>query len=201
MAQKINTKSNSASATTSGRPIMGITLIISLLLHVCILLGIQKAFPINWTPKPLRTYHVELLPPAADLSNNKKTPKTEPASTRPQKKAPPEKTEDTISLDTKDKRYISYAKAIKRKLMQHWKYPREAKENLIEGKVLALFVLNRQGLLKDIRILQPSSHDILDGETVRAIRAAAPFPPFPGSVTVTRLNIKANFAYRLTAPR
>jgi protein TonB len=110
-----------------------------------------------------------------------------------------EEAEDTISLDTKDKRYTSYAKAIKTRLMKHWEYPREARENLIEGKVLIVFSLNRQGHLKEIRILQPSGYDILNKEAERAIRSAAPFPSFPGSVTVARLNIKADFAYLLAA--
>ncbi len=199
MAQKTNTKRNRTSDTPRGGLVMGIALVISLLLHMVIFLGIQKAFPLKLITKPLRTYKVELLPPPADTSDNKKAAATEPAGTKPQKKTAPEETEDTISLDTKDKRYISYAKTIKKNLMRHWEYPREARKNMIEGRVLVLFVLNRQGNLKDIKILQHSSHDILDGETARTIRAAAPFPPFPGSVTVTRLNIKANFSYRLTA--
>ncbi len=201
MAQRTNTKSNRVSDTARSGTIMGITLIISLIFHVCVLFGFQKAFPLNWTTKPVRTYKVELLSPPADPLDNKKTQETAPGGTSPQKKAPPEVTEDTISLDTKDKRYISYAKSIKTRLMNQWKYPQDAKEKLIEGKVLALFVLNRQGVLKDIRILESSGYDILDEETVRAIEAAAPFPHFPGSVTVMRLNIKANFAYRLTAAR
>ena len=178
---------------------MRISLIVSLLFHVCILLGIQEAFPINWVIKPLRTYRVELIRPPMEALDDEKTSGADLARIKSQKKTPPEKTEDTISLDTKDERYISYARVIKEKLMRHWTYPRQAWEKLIEGKVLVLFTLNRQGHLREIKLLQPSAYDILNGETTRVIRAAAPFPPFPGAVTVTRLNIKANFAYRLTS--
>ena len=117
------------------------------------------------------------------------------------KTPPDQQAEDTISLDTKDKKYISYAKAVKNRLMQNWEYPKEAWENLIEGEVMVVFSLNRQGDLKDINILSPSNHKILDTETTRTIRSSAPFPPFPGSVTVKKLNIKASFSYRLAAKK
>jgi TonB family protein len=177
------------------------SLFISLLAHLIVLVGLQKAFPIDWVTKPLHTYHVELIRPPIDPLEDDKNAETELSRTKPEKSNLPEETEETISLETKDKRYISYAKIIKSRLMQHWKYPYEAWENLIEGEVLVLFSLDRQGHLKGIRILQPSRSGILDEETTRTIRAASPFPPFPGAVTVKKLNIKANFAYRLTATK
>jgi protein TonB len=119
----------------------------------------------------------------------------------PKEEKPPEKTEDTISLDTKDERYVSYARIIKERLLSRWEYPQAARDNLIEGTCLVLFTLNRQGALQGIRIIEAASHPILDREAERAIQAASPYPPFPGSVTVQRLNIKANFAYRLTAKK
>jgi len=182
------------------RTVMKISLIISLLFHVVVLFSVQKAFPINWL-KPLRTYHVELLRLPVDALYDAEAAGTNLARMKPQEEKPPEKTEDTISLDTKDKRYVSYAKVIKERLMQHWEYPPKARDNLIEGQVLVIFSLDRQGNLQYIKILMPSVHAILDEETQRAIRVSAPFPPFPGSVTVQKLNIKANFAYVLKTRR
>lgn len=201
MGQKTNRKGNSGSRLPGRAAVMRTSLIISLSFHVCVLLVIQKTFPVNWISKPLRTYHVELLREPVDLLDDEEPARTDFTRIRSEHKTSPEQTEDTISLNTKDERYSSYARIIKKKLMRHWTYPREAWENLIEGNVLVLFTLNREGHLKDIRILQPSSSDILDQEAARAIRAAVPFPPFPGSVTVVRLNIKANFAYKLTPRR
>jgi TonB family protein len=180
---------------------MKISLVVSLIIHLSLLLGIQLAFPVNWFPKPLRTYHVELIRPPIDPLNDEETSNADLANVKPDEDKSPEKVEDTISLDTKDKRYVSYAKVIKERLMRYWEYPHAAKENLIEGKVFVLFTLNRQGQLKDVKILSSSSYEILEKETLRTIRTASPFPPFPGSVTVKRLNIKANFSYRLTSRR
>ncbi|MFH1293024.1 MAG: energy transducer TonB, partial [Pseudomonadota bacterium] len=172
-------KKNRAYTLPSGRVIIRISMIVSLLFHVFILIIAQKAFPINWFPEPLRTYHVELLRPPVDPFDDKETADADLAKIKADEKAQPVEAEDTISLDTKDKRYTSYAIAIKARLIKHWEYPREARENLIEGKVLIVFSLNRQGHLKEIRILQPSGYDILNKEAERAIRSAAPFPPFP----------------------
>jgi TonB family protein len=184
------------------RGAMRTSVIISVLFHVCVLFAIQTAFPMSWEKKPLKTYRVELIrPPLDTLKNEDDTGGTDPSKLKPSMKSRLKETEDTISLDTKDKRYSSYANTIKKVLMDHWMYPQEALKNLIEGDVLVLFTLNRQGRLYDIRIIQPSAEDTLDKEVVRAIRSAVPFPPFPDSVAVERLNIKANFAYRLTTPR
>jgi protein TonB len=177
------------------------SMIVSLLFHVCILIAVQNAFPITRLAEPLRTYHVELLRPPIDPLNDEEATGTDLAKVNPEEEIPPEETQDTISLDTKDKKYTSYAKLIKAKLMQHWHYPREAWENLIEGNVFVVFSLNRQGYLKEIKIVRPSNYDILNREAERAIRSASPFPPFPGSVTVARLNINADFAYKLTGQK
>jgi TonB family protein len=199
MDRQIKRRSNSPSKIPDSKAVMKITLIVSLLFHVFLLLGIQKAFPINWFAKPLQTYRVELIRLPADSLEDEGTAGTDLQGIKPHEKLSPGETEDTISLDTKDKRYSSYAKIVKERLMRQLRYPREAQENLIEGKVLVLFTLNSQGRLRDVKILYPSLYGVLDGESVRAIQVAAPFPPFPSSVTVGKLHIKAYFDYRLTS--
>lgn len=151
----------------------------------------------NWITTPLRTYHIELLRPPVDPFDDGETNGTDLAKLNPLNKTGPELSEETISLNTRDKRYSSYAGIIKEQLMRHWSYPQQAWENLIEGKVLVLFSLNRDGHLKGTRILAPSAFEILGDEAIRTIQAAAPFPPFPGSVTVSKLHIRASFVYQL----
>ncbi|MBW2284269.1 MAG: energy transducer TonB [Deltaproteobacteria bacterium] len=180
------------------RAVLKTCLAVSVLLHIAMLLCIQKAFPVSWISRPVQTFEVELLRPPVDPLAGRDEAGTDLAASPPPDRAPPRETEDTISLDTSDKRYSSYAKVIKSHLARYWEYPVAAKENLIEGQVLALFTLNRRGELTAIRILAPSRADILNTETTRTILAAEPFPPFPESVAVAKLNIKANFAYRLT---
>ena len=61
MAPETGTKGNDAPVLVQRGKVMKICLVVSLLIHLSMLLGIQKAFPINWFPEPLRTYHVELI--------------------------------------------------------------------------------------------------------------------------------------------
>ena len=180
---------------------MKISLLVSLCFHAALLMAIQKAFPIHWVPEPLRTFHVELLRPSEDHFRETAPPELDHAKIQQQASEQPEIEPDTISLDTKDKRYSSYAKIIKERLMQHWTYPPDAVENLMEGNVRVLFSMNKEGGLIRVDIIRNSPFDILDNEALRAIRAAAPFPPFPESVRASRLSIKAGFAYRLSAGR
>ena len=183
------------------RKIMWRSLSFSLLIHGIIFFAFQNAFPVYFDLKPLRTFQVELIrPPVEDM-------KTDPLSgtalprLKELSKPKPKNDQDTISLDTTDERYISYAKLIKERIMTEWRYPEEAKNYLVEGSLSVLFSLIREGQLTQIEITRPSGYDILDQEAIRAIRWSSPFPAFPGNITVSRLNIKANFDYRLASKK
>jgi TonB family protein len=195
---------NFQTVLVKGRIVMRSCLFISLVFHLIILLAAQRVIPMDWLFKAPQIYEVALLrlpvdpeiqderveSALADADSGKEAPKTKPGET-----------EHTISLDTKDVRYVSYAKLIKARLMEEWTYPRKAVDNLIEGRVKVLFTLNANGRLIRLQIIDPSGQRYLDNETARAIRAASPFPPFPESMSLTRLHIKANFDYRLTAKK
>jgi TonB family protein len=179
---------------------MRICVLVSLLLHAMLLFTLRNAFSSYWARQDLRTYNVELLRPPIENMDDEEKANADVAKPRQEEKPPPShESQDTISLDTTDKRYVDYARVIKERIMAQWKYPREARENLVEGRLLVLFSLSRQGSMTEIKVTKSSGHEILDHEAARAISSAAPFPPFPEHITVTRLNIKASFDYRLKA--
>lgn len=180
--------------------IMKISLIVSSLFHVILFFALNKALPVHWSWEELRTYQVELIrPPVVDRETEEML---EAHVSRLKEEQPVHPVDqDTISLDTKDKRYISYARLIKEKIMYQWTYPAEAKELLIEGNLKVIFSLNRDGTMIQIKVYKPSGYEVLDKEAIRAIHSAAPFPPFPEHVSASRLNIRANFDYRITAHR
>ena len=176
---------------------MWLSLGLSILIHIGLFVALQDAFPIPWVSEKLRTYQVELLrPPVEGLEK-------EPGASAEieQEGGASAEDQETISLDTEDTRYVSYARAVKESIAKKWKYPPDAKANLIEGRLQILFSLNRTGELVRIQVLTPSGASTLDQEAVRAVRAAAPFPPVPQQVKAARLNIEANFEYRLTAKK
>ncbi|MBN1277345.1 MAG: energy transducer TonB [Deltaproteobacteria bacterium] len=171
----------------------------SLLIHVILILMIQKAFPVNWFESSLRTYHVELLRPPLDHLAARAISGAGLDTITPPEKPEGSKAEETVSLDNEDKRYSSYLKIIKDRLAYNWQYPRFAWENLMEGNVMVMFRLDMQGNLMNIEIQHASGFAVLDDEVARAIRISSPFPPFPDSVTAERLNIVANFTYQIAA--
>jgi len=192
-----------AATDAAGHPtekILRTCLILSLAFHAVMLLALQNAIPTYLAGEDLRIYRVELLRPPIDDLDLAEKPDTdiskpeEPAAS----KTSSEETQETISLDTDDKRYVTYAQAIKERIAGQWKYPQEARKKRLEGRLVALFSLNREGALTRMEITRSSGHEVLDREAERAVQSAAPFPPFPSTITVSRLNINVSFDYTLS---
>ncbi len=181
--------------------IMKISLFVSFLLHVFIFLIFQDAFSLQWDGQEVRTYRVELMRPPLEDTKEDEISEPEIERVKEEPKPPTEDSEATISLETQDERYMPYASILKEMISRHWIYPPDARENLLEGKLLVLFSLGKEGNLIQIKINKDSGYEILDQEAVRAIRTAAPFPSFPEHITVSRLHVNTRFEYRLTAKK
>jgi len=177
--------------------ILRVCLIVSLAFHALMVLSLQSAFPTNFFGEEFRMYRVELLRPPVDHLDLAEKPDTD-ISKPEAPSASSEDTQETISLDTEDKRYVTYAQAIKESIAGQWEYPQEARKKKLEGRLVALFSLNREGALTRMEITRSSGHDVLDREAERAVRSAVPFPPFPSTITVSRLNINVSFDYTLS---
>jgi len=194
----IKTRTDASSHQTER--ILRSCLMVSLAFHGLIVLTLQNAFPTFLAGENLRIYNVELIRPPVEGMDLVEKPDTDISKPEESSASPPspEDSQETISLDTEDKRYVSYAQAIKERIAGQWKYPQEARKKKLEGKLVALFSLNKEGYLTRVEITQSSSHEVLDREAERAIQSAAPFPPFPSTVTVSRLNINVSFDYTLS---
>jgi TonB family protein len=199
MALRMITAATDASVHQKER-ILRTCLILSLAFHAVMVLVLQNAVPTYLAGEELRVYRVELLRPPVDDLDLAERPDTdiakheEPAAA----KTSSDESQETISLDTDDKRYVTYAQAIKERIAGQWKYPQEARKKKLEGRLVALFSLNREGALTRMEITRSSGHEVLDREAERAVQSAAPFPPFPSTITVSRLNINVSFDYTLS---
>jgi TonB family protein len=171
----------------------------SLLLHIILLFYLQNSFTSDWNFEKLRTYQIEIIRPPVDDLDFKNMSSANIEHLKQEKPVDTVNEQDTISLDTKDKRYVTYATIIKQQIMRQWKYPPEAKLYLLEGKLIVLFSLSKNGQMKNIKITSSSGYAILDNEVIRSITTAAPFTTFPESIKVQTLNINAAFDYRLTS--
>jgi TonB family protein len=180
-----------------GKGLMKLSLVVSIAIHLIAFLALKDTFSLGWLKEPVRTYQVELIRLPLDQIEKVEEEAANLEKARERGNPPPVTEEDTISLDTHDKKYVPYAKIIRSRLLQNWDYPATARENLIEGKLLVLFTLTKEGHLAAFQIIESSGARILDDEALRTIRAAAPFPPFPPSLRLAKLHIKARFEYQL----
>ncbi len=101
----------------------------------------------------------------------------------------------TIPLDSREPRFLSYLARLKARIQAEWMYPEEARRVGMGGELHLVFTLNKAGSLVNIRLLESSGFPILDNEALRAVKAAAPFDPFPPQLGDDPWNILATFHY------
>jgi protein TonB len=76
-------------------------------------------------------------------------------------------------------------------------YPEEARRRGLHGDVLLTVVLNLDGSIKSIDVIQSSGEKILDAAAERIVRLAAPFPPAPRTgERVDELNITRTWQFQ-----
>ncbi len=90
-----------------------------------------------------------------------------------------------------------YRNSIKELINSHKIYPRIARRKGIEGVVMVSFVILRNGLLKDIRLITSSDYEILDKAALETINNANPFLPFPDNINKKELWLKLALSFRL----
>jgi len=76
------------------------------------------------------------------------------------------------------------------------KYPEEAKENGIGGRVYLSFVVERDGSLSDIRVLR-SAHQLLDREAIRVVKTMPKWTPGEQNGEPCRVKYTLPFTFKL----
>jgi periplasmic protein TonB len=100
-----------------------------------------------------------------------------------------------IPLNTQDPILAPFTKIIESWIESQWVYPDLAKHYGLHGKVTVEFTVLQNGGIDLLAVVRSSGSNLLDEEAVRAIKAAAPFPPIPRSIAANRLRIIAGFTY------
>ncbi len=103
--------------------------------------------------------------------------------------------EAVVDINTREDKYFSYLLHLKKKIEGVWVYPRVAASNGIGGELTAEFLINKDGSLLEASVLDSSGQQVLDQSAVSAIKAAAPYHPFPESLKAKRLRVRARFIY------
>jgi TonB family protein len=100
-----------------------------------------------------------------------------------------------ISLNTSDPVYVTYFTKIKQLIESHWEYPEVALRYGLQGRLALQFMIGANGQLEQLQLVRSSGSQVLDEEAVRAIKAAAPFPPIPPWIKPNPLFISASMEY------
>jgi protein TonB len=100
-----------------------------------------------------------------------------------------------VSLNTRDPVYVTYFTKIKQLIESHWEYPELALRYGLQGRLSLEFTIGSSGQLERLRVIRSSGSQLLDDEAIRAIKAAAPFPPIPPWIKPNPLSISAAMEY------
>jgi len=103
--------------------------------------------------------------------------------------------EEPISLDTKEAKYVSYFSRIKHQIQRVWTYPSQAAQRGVNGQLTLKFQISRDGNLLSVRLINKSGFEILDIAAIKAVKEAAPYYPFPITISKKKLSILATFIY------
>jgi len=104
---------------------------------------------------------------------------------------------DAVWLDTEKDILFSFFKRFRDQIYGVWNYPPNAAERGQEGTCLLKVTINRDGTVRDVKVMESSGVDILDEEATVAVLKAAPYGSLPASYTEPELNVFAFFQYNL----
>lgn len=106
------------------------------------------------------------------------------------------------SLNADDIIYTSpkdYLETIRNTILRYKQYPPLARSRQLEGRVTMQFVIKLDGTLKDIKVISPSHHEILDAAALQALQNAAPFSPPPQRFFKSGVPVQITIVFELTA--
>ena len=89
-----------------------------------------------------------------------------------------------ISASTKEYKYASYMEAWRSKVERvgNLNYPDAARKNKLSGNLILDVALNKDGSINQITVRRSSGHQILDDASIRIVKLAAPYSPFPDHI-------------------
>ncbi|MGO9121333.1 MAG: TonB family protein [Desulfomonilaceae bacterium] len=99
-----------------------------------------------------------------------------------------------IDRSTRVKPLNDYALLTRDAIQRSWKTPLDLSvPGALKGRITINYTVTRSGALEALELVRGSGNHEMDDSLIAAIRAAAPFPPFPDDVAARKLMIKAKF--------
>jgi TonB family protein len=102
--------------------------------------------------------------------------------------------EMVIDRSTRIKSLNDYTLLTRDAIQRAWKTPLDLSvPGALKGRITINYTVTRSGALEALELVRGSGNQEMDASLLAAIRAAAPFPPFPDDVAARKLMIKAKF--------
>ncbi len=105
-------------------------------------------------------------------------------------------TRDEMIIDrsTRVKSLNDYTLLTRDAIQRAWRTPLDLSvPGALKGRITINYTVTRSGALEALELVRGSGNHEMDNSLIAAIRAAAPFPPFPEDVAARKLMIKAKF--------
>ncbi|MFA5167359.1 MAG: energy transducer TonB [Candidatus Omnitrophota bacterium] len=94
--------------------------------------------------------------------------------------------------------FLRYQDSIKQKIQEERAYPRAALRVGRQGVVRISFKVLSSGLVKDLRLIQPSSLQEFDREALDVVRRASPFPKFSEDFNAAEVEIEVDIVFKIS---
>ena len=91
----------------------------------------------------------------------------------------------------------NYNSKVLAKLRAAKKYPAAARGKGIEGTAVLAFTISSSGRLTSARVVRGAGHALLDSAVLSMARNAAPFPPFPISISKNQMTFSVPVQFKI----
>ena len=101
------------------------------------------------------------------------------------------------AVESEQQAISNYLNLIVQMIDREKRYPLEAQRRGRQGRVTLNVVINRNGELKSVEVLEPSAYSELDSAAVDTIRRMKSCPPLPAEFSQGEIQLKIPVEYRL----
>ncbi|MDD3802290.1 MAG: energy transducer TonB [Desulfuromonas thiophila] len=104
---------------------------------------------------------------------------------------------ETVWLNMEHDLLYSFFARFRKSIYAVWNYPQESIERGQQGRALLKIIINRDGNLEDVEVVDGAPYERLNREAIAAVIKAAPYGTLPASYPGDQITIMAYFEYSL----
>ena len=103
----------------------------------------------------------------------------------------------TLTLDTKDYKYLLYNERLKQRIESIWIYPHDEASRGIYGDLIIRFTIKKNGTLGAVELVRTSGYQNLDDAAMKALKDGEPYWPLPDEWGMDAYTIVGHFVYTI----